>query len=301
MAFAARHLLLLIALSAVAFALIAAMPADPVITALTAWNVAPTPEAVAALRQQWGLDVPLPARYLFWLARFAVGDWGISFRTGLPVIGELLGRLPLSLGLGIGGLLLAIFGSVPLGFFAALAPNGLADRASRLLAALAQAAPPFLLGLAAIWLLAARLHLLHPFGANPGSVGLAILLIAFRSMGVLARVYRRGILEVSATPFMLTALAKGLSRRRALWRHGQRHGLLALLAAARSEAAWAIGASAAVEVLFGLPGISQFLVDSVESRDYFVLQDYVMVVAIWLLLLNAIAQALLARLDPRAA
>ena len=88
-------------------------------------------------------------------------------------------------------------------------------------------------------------------------------------------------------PFMQTALAKGLSDRQALWRHGQHYALLALLSAARSEAAWAVGTSATMEVLFGLPGISQFLVDSVAARDYYVLQAYVMIVAIWLLVINA--------------
>jgi ABC-type dipeptide/oligopeptide/nickel transport system permease component len=128
---------------------------------------------------------------------------------------------------------------------------------------------------------------------------LAILLIASHSLGVLTRVYRRGLLAAGAMPFMQTALAKGLSRRQALWRHGQRHALLALLSAVRSEAAWAVGTSATMEVLFGLPGISRFLVDSIAARDYAVLQAYVMIVALWMLVLNAVVAMVVGRLDPR--
>ncbi len=296
-----RSALMLLALSAASFFLIAAMPADPVGIALRAWNLPATPAVVAGLRQQWGLDVPVLPRYFLWLGRFVSGNWGISFRTGEPVRDEVLARLPLSLSLGLGGLVLALAGAIPLGFFAALTPGGFADRFSRALAILVQAVPAFFLGLLAIWVLAVKLHLLRPFGGDAGAVGLAIGLIAVHSLGVLSRVYRRGLLDIAGAPFMRTAIAKGLSERQALWRHGQRHALFALLSAARSEAAWAVGTSATTEVLFGLPGISAFLVDSIAARDYFVLQAYVMIVALWLLLLNAGVAALIARLDPRGA
>ena len=300
-ALALRSVILLLALSAAAFFLIAAMPADPAITALRAWNVTPTPQLVSALRHEWGLDRPVLPRFGLWLIRFMTGDWGTSFRTGQPVRQEVLSRLPLSLSLGTGGLALAFAGAVPLGFFSALRPGGLADRLSRALVITVQAVPAFFLGLIAIWVLAVQFHLLRPFGANAGTVMLSIALIGAHSLGVLARVGRRGLLEAAKQPFMRTALAKGLSRGEALRRHGGPHALLAMLAALRSEAAWAVGTSAAMEVLFGLPGISRFLVDSIAARDYFVLQAYVVVAALWLILLNAAIAIVMARLDPRRA
>jgi peptide/nickel transport system permease protein len=132
-----------------------------------------------------------------------------------------------------------------------------------------------------------------------GALTLALALIAAHSLGVLCRVYRRGLIEAERAPFMEVARAKGLEDSHALWRHGQRHALFALLSATRSEAAWAVGGSATMEVLFGLPGISQFLVESVAARDYFVLQAYVMIVAVWLLALNAGVELLAGWLDPR--
>lgn len=294
-----RALASLLAVSVAAFLLIAFMPADPVMIAIRAWNLAPTEETVAALRESWGLDRSMPERYLIWLRGFVSGDWGLSFRTGEPVLAEFLRRLPLSVGVGVAGLLLAIALAVPLGLAAAQRPGGMADRFSRLVSVSVQAVPAFWIGLVAIWLLGVHLQLVRPFSGGPSIIAIAIAIIALHSVGVLSRVYRRDMLEQSGRPYFRTALAKGLSRRQALWHHCHRSAFFALLAAVRSEAGWVIGSTATLEVLFGLPGISQFLVQSIAVRDYHVLLAYVMVVAAWMLLMNATLQFSMRRLDPR--
>lgn len=289
----------LLAVSALAFLVIAFMPSDPVMIAIRAWNLPAEPATIAGLRAEWGLDSPLPARYLRWLAGFLTGDWGRSFRTGEPVLAEFAARLPLSLAVGLGGLALACLAAVPIGFAAALRPGGLADRASRLLAVAVQAVPAFWLGLILVWVLGVKLRLIQPFSGGPSVVLLAAGLVALHSTGMFARVYRRDLIGQTGQPYFRTALAKGLDRRRALWRHGHRGALYAMLSAVRSEAGWAIGTTAALEVLFGLPGISQFLVQSIGARDFFVLQAYVMVVAVWMLAVNAAVELAVSRLDPR--
>lgn len=295
-----RSVAMLLVISMVAFAIINAMPADPVDIAIHAWNLPSTPETIAALREQWGLDVPLVQRYFIWLGQFVTGDWGRSFRTGGAVLPEFITRLPLSLSIGLGGLLIAMVCAIPLGFASARWPGGIADRFTRALAILVQAVPSFFIGLLIIWVFAVKLRWFRAFGTDLSAIILPIGLIALHSLGVLSRVYRRGILEIVDQPFMTTAKAKGLSPSAVLWHHGHRFGLFALLSAARSEAAWAVGAAAALEILFNVPGISQFMVQSVGARDYFVLQAYVMVVACWLLILNAVVETAIRRLDPRA-
>ena len=294
-----RALASLLAVSVAAFFLIALMPADPVMIAIRAWNLTPTEETIAALRESWGLDRSLPERYLIWLGGFVSGDWGLSFRTGEPVLSEFLRRLPLSVGIGVGGLVLAISLSVPLGLAAAQRPGGFADRLSRLIAVSVQAVPAFWIGLVAIWLLGVHLQLVRPFSGGSSIVAIAIAIIALHSVGVLSRVYRKDMLEQASRPHFRTALAKGLSRRQALWHHCHRGAFYAALAAVRSEAGWVIGSTATLEVLFGLPGISQFLVQSIAVRDYHVLIAYVMVVALWMLLMNAVLQHAMRQLDPR--
>jgi peptide/nickel transport system permease protein len=294
-----RTIASLLAISFLAFAIISAMPSDPVAIAIRAWNLPLDGEIVAGLRAQWGLDRPFLERYASWILRFFSGDWGLSFRTGEPVLEEFLRRLPLTLTIAFSGLAIALVAAVPLGFLAALRPRGLVDRATRLLAILVQAVPSIWLGLVLLWILAVQLQWIRPFSRDWSGLVLPIALIALHSLAVLTRVYRRDLIEISAQPFFRTALAKGLGRPAALWRHGHAHALYALLSAFRAEASWAVGSTAAIEVLFGLPGIGQFLVESIGARDYPVLQAYVMVVAGWLLLLNAGIAASLAWLGRR--
>ena len=291
---------MLCAVSILAFLVLHAMPGDPVAITLIADNVPVTPATVAALKHRWGLDRPLVAQYADWLGRFTAGDWGRSFRTARPIRAELLGRLPTSLTLGLGGLALALGGGVVLGFLAARRPRGAADVASRMLSIGAQAIPAFWLGLLLIWLLAAEFRLLRPFtGGQLERLVLPTLVVALYHTGSFARVVRYALLQAEAAPFFLTAQAKGLSHSAALFRHGARLALLAVLAAMPAELAWAIGGTAVVEVVFAVDGISRFLVESIAVRDYFVLQAYIMVIAIWMLGIHLLTSLLRHRLDPR--
>lgn len=297
--FGVRSMLGLLTVSVASFIVITMMPADPVAIAIRAWNLPATDDTVTALRSAWGLDRPLPFRYLDWLANFVTGDWGRSFRTGEPVFREFAARLPISLTLGLAGLGLAICLAVPLGFLAGVKPGGFADRFSRLLSVFVQAVPAFWLGLVLLWILGVQLRWIRPLSKDWSSLGLPIVLIALHSIAVLSRVYRRDLIETSAQPYFRTALAKGLSRPQAIWRHGHHSALYALLSAVRSEAGWVIGSTATMEILFGLPGISQFLVQSIAARDQMVLQAYVMVTAVWLLFMNTAAAVIMKLLDPR--
>lgn len=297
--FGIRSVLAMLALSLASFTLIALMPADPVQIAIRVWNLTATSETVAALREEWGLDRPLFLRYLHWLADFVSGDWGRSFRTGEPVFAEFRERLPISLMLGLSGMLIAIAVAVPIGFFAAARPSGIFDRASRAFSVFVQAVPGFWLGLVLLWVLGVQLRWIRPFATDATAVVLPVILIASHSAAVFARVYRRDMLETMRQPYFRTALAKGLSRRQALWRHAHRGAFYALLSAVRSEAGWVIGSTATMEILFNLPGLNQFLVQSIAVRDQMVLQAYVMVIALWLLVMNLIVQTLQRFLDPR--
>src|SRR5690606_9275460 len=121
------------------------------------------------------------------------------------------------------------------GFAAALSPGAAADRLSRLLTILTQAMPVFWPGLVLVWILGVKLKLLQPFSGGPAILVMAAALIAFQSVGSFARVYRRELIAQAALPHFRTALAKGLGRRGALWRHAHAAGLHAVLAALRSE------------------------------------------------------------------
>lgn len=296
-----RLLVSLLAVSVVAFVIVTAMPVDPVRIAVFAWNMPADPDVMAALRHQWGLDRPLYEQYWLWLQNFTVGDWGRSFRTGEPVLNEFALRLPVTLGLGMGGLVSAIVLAIPLGFLAARRPDGMADTLSRGLAIFVQALPVFWFGLVLIWILAVKLHWMRAFDTQGWAYALPLSLISLHSIGALSRIYRRDLLATEGEPFFRAALAKGLSRAQALRRHGHAHALYALIGAVRSEAGWMIGGAATVEILFAIPGISQFLIQSIAARDYYVLQAYVMLIAAWMAIMNASFNLALEWLDPRIA
>lgn len=289
----------LLVVSFAAFTIITLMPVDPVEIAIRTWNLPATDETVAALRQDWGLDRPLISRYLRWGWDFLHGDWGRSFRTGEPVLTEFLHRLPLSLSIGIAGLCLALMLALPLGFAAAVKPGGLADRFSQLLSVFTQSTPVFATGLVLIWVFGVQLRWIRPFANDGASLVLAITLVALHSTAVLTRVYRQSLQEAATQPWFATARAKGLSETQALWRHAHPSAFYAVLAAVHSEAGWVIGSAAAMEILFGLPGISQFLVQSISMRDQMVLQAYVMVVAFWMVSVDLLARLIMLRLEPR--
>jgi peptide/nickel transport system permease protein len=291
---------MLAATSVLAFAMLHAMPGDPAEIALAQWNIAATPETIGALRRQWGLDRNLIQQYLAWLGRFASGDWGVSFRTGRPILTEMLDRLPVSAGLGFGGIALASVLAVPLGFLSGLRAGSVADHAVRAVNVLTQSVPVFWLALVLLWLLGVKLQLMRPFAAEGAArFALPVLLLAVYSLGSLASVYRTELLAQRGEPHFLAARAKGLSEPRALWSHAHRAALYSLVAAVGPEFGWVVGGTAVAEIVFALNGIGQFLVQSVSARDYFVLQAYVVVVAAWMVLVRFGIEASLRLLEPR--
>jgi peptide/nickel transport system permease protein len=295
-----RAVLLLWLASLAAFAIIRAMPADPAVITLLAFNQPVTEAGIAELRSAWGLDRPLVEQYVLWLGDFVAGDWRRSFRTGEPILAEFLARLPVSLTIGLGGLVLAIVLAVPLAEAAARRHHGVCDRLLDALTLGAQAVPAFWLAALLIWFFAVELAWLRPLaGATVERMILPIAIVAITGIGPLASVYRAGMNEVGRSHYFMVALGKGGDADATLSRHGRRYAAMGLAAALTAEASWVIGGTAVVEVVFGLPGISQFLVESLGVRDYFVVQAYLMVAVAWMVAVALVAQVARHLLDPR--
>ncbi|MEM6849896.1 MAG: ABC transporter permease, partial [Pseudomonadota bacterium] len=221
---------------------------------------------------------------------------------GGAVTGELLERLRWSAGIGLGGMICALVVGSGLGFFAAANPNGLADRLSRGMAVAGQALPAFALGVIALWLLAAELRWIQPFAGGPiERLLLPIALVGFFSIGSVSRLVRAGFMETVDAPYLRTALAKGLPYRLALWRHGRRRAAIGLLASIAPDLAWIVGGTAIAEIVFGVPGLSERVIQAVAARDYPVLQAYVALVAVWIIIGLQLCAAARRSLDPRLA
>lgn len=290
-----------LAVTGAAFALFRLAPGDPAAIFAQTANTGGA-DVMAAIERQWGLDRPIGAQFLGWLAALARGDLGLSFADRQSVLADFAERLPWSAAIGAGGLSLAILIAWPLAFAAALRPGGAADFTSRGFAIAGQALPAFVVGLVMLWLLAAKLQWIRPLSGGPVErILLPVILVAVFSIGGFSRVLRATFAEVLTAPWFRTALAKGLSRRGALWAHGNGHALLVLLAVVTPELAWVIGGTAVAEIVFGTPGLSERLVQAVAARDYPVLQAYVALIAAIMLVARGAARGLRTRLDPRPA
>lgn len=289
-----------LAVVAVVFVLLRLMPGDPVAIFLARTNIAVSSETVAAYRAEWGLDGPLAAQFLQWTLGFVTLDWGVSFETGQPVAKDFASRVPYSVAIGFGGMALAVVGGFGLGFAAAHRPGGWADVISRALAVAGQALPAFAVGLVALWILGVQLHWINVFGG--GFIERTLLpmcLVAFFSMGSVARLTRAGFWHVKQSPYYITALSKGRSHLGALWFHGRALAGLTVMAGLAPELAWIVGGTAVAEIVFGVPGLSERVVQAVTNRDYAVIQPYVALVALWVVCVLQAARLLRRAMDPR--
>ena len=284
----------------VVFALARAAPGDPAEIRLQAGSVATDSQSISALREELGLDRSLPVQFSAWVRELLGGYAGRSLATDRQVIDELSQRLPWSFAVGVGGVLLGLVSGAALGFAAQLSQSRILEAVTRLAAVFSQAVPAFAFALVLYWLLVVEWHWLRPVSGGTFDKLLGpIVVVAIFSFGSAARVTVSALEQVAATQWFLGERAKGFSREQILWRYGRRYVALALIAIALPEFGWALGGTAVSEAVFGVPGVSIYIIEAAASRDYTVVQIFLLIVLLWLACCQAVVAALLAWLDPR--
>jgi len=267
-----------------------------------------TPEAVAALRRDMGLDQPIWWRYLRWLGGIVHGDFGRSFRTGEPVLGAILARLPVSLELMLFAEIAALLISIPVAIHCAVRSGGTFDRIATGLAFAKLSIPNFMAAILLIYLFAVQLRLLPatgyvPFGedafGNLRSLLLPALTLALAEWPVLMRVLRSDMIATLQEDYIAMAKAKGLKSRRILLVHALKPSSLTLVTVAGINIGRLIGGAVIVESVFALPGIGRLLLGAIYTRDFMILQGVVLFVAAGFVIVNFLVDMLYAVLDPR--
>jgi len=263
---------------------------------------------VEELRAKLGLDRALSVQYVEWLGRVARGDLGESLWTRRPVLEEIAHRLPVTLELALAALGIAVLLAIPVGVIAAARQDSLVDFLVRSAAILGLSVPGFWLAtlvivLPAIWWGWRPLtgftelsrdplqHLLQLF------IPAAILGVA--SAGALMRLTRGMLLEVLRQDYVRTAWAKGLAERAIIIKHGLRNAVIPVITLLGTQLPQIIGGTVIIEQIFGLPGMSRFLFDAINQRDYPVIQGVNLVVVSTVVLVNLTVDAIYAVLDPR--
>ena len=298
--FIVKWLIIFWVASVVSFGVGRLMPGSPAQLLLQAYDLPETPENIEMIERQWGLDEPLIKQYGAWMKNFLRGDWGRSMISKLEIRKLFLKKLPYSLILGFGSILISSLFAFFMGFAAAIRPGGLADKLSRGLAVFAQTVPSSILAVLTIYLIGVKLKAVKFFtGGSTAGVVAATLFLSLYAVGGLARIVRVHFREQMGKPYIRFAVARGFESNYALLRYGSRPVLYGLVSVLIPKFGWILGGSSVMEFIFTISGISYFLVDSIRLRDYYVIQSYIMVVVIWMFAINCISNLIMNVLDGR--
>ena len=307
--FVARRLLylvpVLVAVSLLTFLIASLLPGD---LAYVILGDQATPDKVAALRHDMGLDQPIWWRYLGWLGHVLEGDFGRSFRTGQTVLQAVAERLPVSFELMLLAELAALAIGIPLAIACAVRSGSAFDRFMTGSAFGMLSVPAFLSAILLIYLFAVELHGLPatgyvPFSEDPlGNLRcfvLPALTLALGEWPVLMRVLRSDMISTLQEDYIAMARAKGLKPSRILLVHALKPSSLTLVTVTGINIGRLIGGTVIVESVFALPGIGRLLLGAIYTRDLIILQGVVLCVAAGYVLMNFIVDMLYAVLDPR--
>lgn len=281
----------------VVFVIVRMVPADP---ALLIAGESATPEQLAAIREDMGLDQPLIVQYVQYLVNAIQGDFGDSYRQGVPAMELIAEVLPNTALLAFLACLLALIISLPLGVLAALRVGKSADRFVSVSSIVIQALPGFWVGVVLILVFSRTLQWLPSSGlTSPQSLILPTIVLALPFIAILTRMTRSGLLEVVGEGYINTARAKGLPERTVIFPHAIRNALIPIVTVVGLEFGTLLGGAVITETVFAFPGIGRLLVSSILARDYNVVQACVIVIAAMFVIINLVVDLMYAYLDPR--
>lgn len=279
------------------FVIFRLVPGDP--ARLMAGDAA-TEESIAQLREEMGLNDSILTQYFHYLDDLLHGDLGRSRVYQQAVTGPIMDRLPNTLLLAAAAMSIALVIGVTVGIISALRSHTWVDHLSMLTAVGGVSLPSFWLGLMLIMLFSVQLGWLPVGGFNTKwGIVLPALTLAANQMAVLARMTRSTMIGVMHQDYIRTARSKGLPQRRVVASHGLRNALIPTLTVAGVQLGYLLGGSLVVETVFAWPGLGRLLMDSIQQRDYPMIQAIVLVYAVLMLSVNLIVDVLFAVVDPR--
>jgi peptide/nickel transport system permease protein len=264
------------------------------------------PADKAHLQQELGLDQPIAVQYLHWIGGLLRGDLGYSYVSEKPALDEILPRIPITARLAGLALLFSTAIGVPLGVISAVHQGSRLDYALRVVSLSGLSLPSFWLGLLILMASVAMFGDIPIFNPNPQSLGATLatygvpaLAVGFRSAALVMRITRSSMLEILRQDYIRTARAKGASENAVNYHHALKNALLPVITVIGIEAAFLIGGLIVTETVFNIPGVARFLVEAIRWRDYPIVQNLVMFIAVIVVLANFTVDMLYAVLDPR--
>ena len=302
-----RLLATLFAVSFLTFFLTSLLPGDPVDSILP--PTAPRDEeTVARVREELGLNDPLPIRYVEWLGNAVQGDLGKSYLTDQPVWDEITARLSITAELAFVSIFFSVFAAIPLGIWSAYRQGQRADITISAIVQFFLSVPGFVAGVFLTWGFAVQLKLLPATGwvrltdnpiENFKSVLLPASSLALAQMAVFTRLVRADMITTLQENFVLSARAKGLSDRYVLFRHAFRPSSLSLITVVGLNIGALLGGTVVIEQLFAVPGLGRKMLEGINTRDIMVVQGIVLFISAFYVVVNTIVDLVYMVVDPR--
>ena len=275
-------------------------PQDPVEMMLQGQGTAPKPEVVEAMRHQLGLDRPFLIQYLDWLKKFVCGDMGVSYIDGAAVSGKLLTALPNTLKLTVLSVIVTVLLSVPLGIFAAVKKGKVTDAVIRFLSFIGNSLPNFVVSLLLLYFFALKLGWFPILSSgSPISFVLPTLALAIPMTGKYIRQVRAAVLEQLGKRYVDGAVSRGLKKRKILFGYVLQNALVTIITLMSMSIGSLLGGTAAIEMLFVMPGMGYMVTSAVTSRDYPVIQGFVVWMSVIYIFINLLTDIAYYYLDPR--
>jgi peptide/nickel transport system permease protein len=299
---------LLFGLSLFAFILIHVAPGDPTLYFLPPEGVHVDPEVRFRIAERLGLDKPLHIQYIRWLGRTLQGDLGYAFGYGEPVLSLIAARLPNTLEIQVGALLVSLILAIPIGIVAAIRQYSLLDHFLTVFAFFGLSMPDFWFALMMIFLFAVKLQVLPGIGVAVSSMPfleripylvMPVAALALHDMALYARFMRSSMLEVIRQDYVTTARSKGLKESTVLGRHALKNAILPMITIIGLSLPRLLGGSIIVETIFAWPGIGQLTLDAVLRSDYPTIMGLVLMSGTFILLVNLAVDIAYAFADPR--
>jgi peptide/nickel transport system permease protein len=266
------------------------------------------PAAKAALSRELGLDKPILVQYLQWLGTLVQGDLGKSYRYDIPAWQVIKPRIPITVELAIFAMLVSVLLGVGMGMASAVRQDTWLDYVLRIVSLAGLSMPAFWLGILIIVLLVRSfgwipsMTYISPFAdlrAHLLQLLFPALAVGYRSSALIMRITRSSMLEVLREDYVRTAWAKGLPRGAVVYRHAFGNAILPVITVIGIEFAFLIGGLVVTETVFNIPGVARYLVEAILWRDYPVVQNLVMFIAVVVVGTNLVVDAMYAWLDPR--
>ena len=301
----ALMLVTLIGISIVIFFLLRIVPGNIVDILFDAAGFV-DPADKANLERELGIDQPLVVQYLHWIGGLLRGDLGYSYVSEKPALQEILPRIPITARLAALALLFSASVGIPLGVISAVYQGSRLDYALRVISLSGLSLPSFWLGLLILMASVAMFGSIPIFNPDPKTFGelfstyvLPSIAVGFRSSALTMRITRSSMLEVLRQDYIRTARAKGASNASVNFHHALKNAILPVITVIGIEAAFLIGGLIVTETVFNIPGVARFLVEAIRWRDYPIVQNLVMLIAVVVVVANFTVDMLYAVFDPR--